>query len=93
MSAELVAISTAEAREALIAVRLLDQAELDLDEARAREAQLQAQLATCRCAEPDCPAVEPESWAERWLGRSGWLLSGVAIGMGVGLGMAVWAWR
>jgi len=92
----LVALSPTDAREALLAVRLLDQVELDLDASRDLTAQLQAQLATCRGAaeEPDCPAVEPaEGWGELWLGRAGWLLSGVAIGLGVGMWMAVWAGR
>ena len=87
MSVELVAISPADAREALLAVRLLGDLELDLDAAQDREAQLAQRLAVCvgEREEPDCPAVEAEGWGERWLGRAGWLLSGVAIGMGLGL--------
>jgi hypothetical protein len=95
VSVELVAISPADAREALPAVRLLDQVELDLDDARDREAALAQRLAVCVGAgeEPDCPVVEAEGWGERWLGRAGWLLSGVAVGMGVGLAVSVWAGR
>jgi len=93
VSVELVAISPADAREALLAVRLLDQVELDLDAAQDREAQLAQRLAVCVGEAPDCPAVEPEGWGERWLSRAGWLLSGVAIGLGVGMWMAVWAGR
>jgi hypothetical protein len=91
-----VALSPADAREALLAVRLLDQVELDLDASQDREAQLAQRLAVCvgSAEEPDCTAVEPaESWGERWLGRAGWLLSGVALGMGLGLGMMAWAGR
>jgi len=83
----LVALAPADAREALLAVRLLDQVELDLDAARDREAQLAQRLAVCvgEGQEPDCPAVEPEPWGERWLSRAGWLLSGVAVGMVVAM--------
>ena len=67
--------------------------ELELDAARDREAQLAQRLAVCVGEAPDCPAVEAEGWGERWLGRAGWLLSGVAVGMGVGLAVSVWAGR
>jgi hypothetical protein len=87
-----VALSPADAREALLAVRLLDQVELDLDASQDREAQLAQRLAVCvgSAEEPDCPAVDPgESWGERWLGRAGWLLSGVAVGLVAGLVVVV----
>jgi hypothetical protein len=93
VQAELVALSPADAREALLAVRLLDETELDLSAARDREAQLRASLAACEGRDECPPVATPEGWGERWLGRAGWLLSGVAVGMGVGLGMAVWAGR
>jgi len=84
----LVALDPADARETLLALRLLDETELDLRAAQDREAQLAQRLAVCAGdrQEPDCPAADPgEGWGERWLGRAGWLLSGVAVGMGLGL--------
>jgi hypothetical protein len=88
-----VALAPADAREALLALRLLDETELDLSAARDREAQLRASLASCGQREECPPVAAPEGWGERWLGRAGWLLSGVAVGMGVGLGMALVAER
>lgn len=89
-----VALSPADAREALLAVRLLPEVEADLSASQDREAQLAQRLAVYVGEAPDCPVVEPrESWGERWLGRAGWLLSGVAVGMGVGLGMSLLASR
>lgn len=90
VSAALVAISPGDAREALVALQRLGDLEEDLGTARDREAELQSSLAACRGAEPDCPAVDVPGWGDVWLGRAGWLMSGVAIGLGVGLWMAVW---
>jgi hypothetical protein len=85
VQAELVALAPADAREALLALRLLDETELDLSAARDREAQLRASLAACE-GRDECPALPaPEGWGERWLGRAGWLLSGVAVGIVTGL--------
>jgi hypothetical protein len=87
-----VALSPADAREALLAVRLLPEVEADLSASQDREAQLAQRLAVCvgEGEEQDCPEVEPaESWGERWLGRAGWLLSGVAVGLVAGLVVVV----
>ncbi len=88
VSSELVGISPADAREALLALRLLPDVEADLLACRTAGAERAAALVDCR-ARTERMAPAAPSALETWLGRAGWLLSGVAVGLAVGVVVAV----
>jgi len=93
-----VALHPDDARDALVAVRLLDDVQLDLELCSDTRAQLGLELQRCRSAAADAGAAAPGATAGEgnwtphpaaWREAAVWLLSGLAAGLAAGAALTL----
>lgn len=100
MGAALVALSPDDARDALVAVRLLDDVQLDLELCADTRAQLGLDLQRCRAAAAAAGPADPGASAGTgnwtpppgglaWREAAVWLLSGLAAGLVAGVSVTL----